>query len=55
MNHGRQARIAVAGADAIGKAHIAAVAGNTGCVLSAIVDPSRAADDVARPLGSVLC
>jgi predicted dehydrogenase len=48
MNHDRQARIAVAGAGSIGKAHIAAIAGNTDCVLSAIVDPSPAADDIAR-------
>ncbi|MBP0590219.1 Gfo/Idh/MocA family oxidoreductase [Paraburkholderia sp. LEh10] len=41
-------RIAVAGAGYIGQAHIGAAAASSTCTLSAIVDPSPAAKDVAE-------
>ena len=44
-------RIAVAGAGYIGQAHMAVALRSPGCVLSAIVDPSPAAVDVAARLG----
>lgn len=44
-------RIAVAGAGYIGQAHIAAIAQNEGLRLSAIVDPSTAAQEHAKSLG----
>jgi predicted dehydrogenase len=50
MSHVR-ARIAVAGAGTIGRAHIAAITANRDAVLSAIVDPSPAAESLAARLG----
>jgi predicted dehydrogenase len=44
-------RIAVAGAGQIGKRHIEMIAKNPDCALSAIVDPSPAAAELARSLG----
>lgn len=44
-------RIAVAGAGAIGRAHVAAIAENKGLTLSAIVDPSPAAQALAASMG----
>ena len=44
-------RIAVAGAGAIGMAHIAVIRQSPDCVLSAIVDPSASAVPVAASLG----
>ncbi|MGC3985531.1 MAG: Gfo/Idh/MocA family oxidoreductase [Pseudorhodoferax sp.] len=44
-------RIAVAGAGLIGQAHIAAIAAEPGCTLSAIVDPSPAARAGAESAG----
>jgi predicted dehydrogenase len=44
-------RIAIAGAGLIGRAHIGVVQNSTTCMLSAIVDPSPAAVDVAARAG----
>jgi predicted dehydrogenase len=44
-------RIAVAGAGYIGQAHIAVAQASTACALSAIVDPSPAAVDIAARAG----
>jgi predicted dehydrogenase len=46
-----QSRIAVAGAGYIGAEHIRAVQGSPTCTLSAVVDPSPAAADVAAKAG----
>ena len=45
------ARIAVAGAGSIGRAHVAAIGGSPGGVLGAIVDPSPAAEALAARHG----
>ena len=44
-------RIAVAGAGAIGQAHIAAIGAQADCRLSAIVDPAPAARELAQRAG----
>jgi predicted dehydrogenase len=50
-NQIKPTRIAVAGAGTIGQAHMAVIAGNRDWVLSAIVDPSPAADGLANQFG----
>lgn len=47
----RPLRIAVAGAGAIGQAHIAAIGAQADCRLSAIVDPAPAARELAQRSG----
>ena len=46
-------RVAVAGAGAIGRAHLAALAASGSCAPCAIVDPDPGADALARELGVV--
>jgi predicted dehydrogenase len=48
MAHLDQTRVAVAGAGYIGRAHIAAIQASPNATLSAIVDPSNAAESFAR-------
>lgn len=50
----RPVRIAIAGAGAIGRAHIAVTQASPGCTLSAIVDPSPAAAALAAQAGVTL-
>lgn len=51
MSTPHELRIAVAGAGYIGQAHIAAIAVQPDCRLSAIVDPAPAAGEIARQAG----
>ena len=51
MRNTPSTRIAIAGAGTIGLAHIAAIKANPDCALSAIVDPSLAAEAVALQHG----
>ena len=51
MSQPTPSRIAVAGAGTIGMAHIAVIRQLAGCVLSAIVDPTPAAQGLALQLG----
>jgi predicted dehydrogenase len=46
-----QTRLAVAGAGTMGRAHVAVTQASPTCVLSAIVDPSPAAEVIASDAG----
>ena len=48
----RAIHIAVAGAGTIGRRHAAVIQATPGCMLSAIVDPARAAAEFARAIGA---